>query len=162
MIGAALARARRLLKPAAPPAAPAAPPPEPAVASRGGWVAVCVLGLDGAVLEQVVATALAEAQAVGRRPVFITDGDRFEVFRQHRVAVEQVVEPRAAARRAPDLAWDLYRVRQFHLLARKWRPSAVVTFGTRPPADCLEALRAVPPATEAGNGSATASGAGPA
>lgn len=164
MIGDVLARARRLLAPVAPPAPTAAPaaPAEASAAKAGGWVAVCVLGLDGAVLDQVVATAQAEAQAVGRRPVFITDSDRFEVFRERRAVVEQVVDPRAAQRRAPDLAWELYRLRQFQLLARKWRPSAVVTFGTRPPADCLEALRALGPRAENGNGRAVANGARPA
>jgi hypothetical protein len=158
MIGEALARARRLLAPATVPAPIPSTPAPSATVGQGGWVAVCVLGLDGAVLDQVIATAQAEAQAVGRRPVFITDGDRLEPFRERRAVVEQVVDPRAAARRAPDLAWDLYRLRQFHLLARKWRPSAVVTFGTRPPADCLDALRAARPVAENGSAAATTNG----
>jgi hypothetical protein len=121
------------------PAKPSGPPPR---------IAVTVLGLSGEALETVIGIAERQCAATGARPVFITDGHDFAPFRHRRLVVDQVVDAEARAAEAPGLAWRLYRRRQYALLAARWRPAAVVSFGRRPDEDCLEALKggAPPPA----------------
>lgn len=127
--------------PTAPKAAPppkAAAPPKPAGPPR--HVAVTVLGLSGEALEQVIGIAEAECAAKALKPVFVTDGRDFAPFRRRRLIADQVVDAEARLASAPDLAWRLYRRRQYALIAARWRPAAVISFGRRPDEDCLEVL----------------------
>ena len=117
---------------------PAAAPPKPKKPVQ--HVAVTVLGLTGEALEQVLAVAERQCAARGARPVFVTDGDDFAPFRRRRLIVDQVVDAEALAASAPDLAWRVYRRRQYALLAARWRPAAVISFGRQPDEDCLAAL----------------------
>jgi hypothetical protein len=129
------------------PAAPPLPPPKPPAAPRKRaprHVAVTVLGMEGAALEQVITTAQTQCAARGARPIFVTDGHDFTPFRQRKLTVEQVVDAEARLLTAPDLAWRSYRRRQYTLIAARWRPIAVVSFGRSPDEDCLEALQKEP------------------
>jgi hypothetical protein len=99
-----------------------------------------VLGLRGQALEQVLALARRACAERGAKPIFLTDGHDLAVFRRHRVTVDQLVDAEARATQAPELPWRLYRQRQCALLAARWRPDAVISFGRRPDAACLAAL----------------------
>jgi hypothetical protein len=101
---------------------------------------VTVLGLRGEALERVLGMARRVSAERGAKPVFLTDGHEFELFRQRRLVVDQIVNAEARAAQAPDLPWQLYRRRQYALLAARWQPDAVISFGRRPDADCLSVL----------------------
>lgn len=103
-------------------------------------VAVTVLGLSGEALERVIEIARQQCAAAGTRPVFVTDLPDFEPFRRHRLVADQVVDAEARQATTPDLPWRLYRQRQYALLATRWRPRAVVSFGRQPDEDCVRAL----------------------
>jgi hypothetical protein len=144
------ARVSGWLRPAAspkagPPSVAVAEPPArarpPGPAPR---VAVTVLGLSGEALERVVEIAERQCAETGARPVFVTDGHDFAPFRRRRLVVDQVVDAEVRAASSPGLAWRLYRRRQYALLAARWRPAAVISFGRQPDEDCLEALRGGP------------------
>jgi hypothetical protein len=117
---------------------PADPPK--AAPARGGNVVVTVLGLSGEALEHVLTLAERQCAARGSRPVFVTDGLDFAPFRRRRLVVDQVIDAEALAASSPDLPWQAYRQRQYALLAARWQPVAVITFGRSPDADCLAAL----------------------
>lgn len=142
---------RRLLGPwrrpgAAVPAAPAraAPPAAAPSPAKGGVVAVTVLGLSGEALERVIEIARQQCAAAGTRPVFVTDLPDLEPFRRRRLVADQVVDAEARQATTPDLPWRLYRQRQYALLAARWRPRAVVSFGRQPDDDCVRALGVKP------------------
>jgi hypothetical protein len=129
--------------------APVAPPPKPKPAAprkKGPpkHVAVTVLGMEGEALEQVLQTAQTQCAARGARPIFVTDGHDFTSFRRRKLTVEQVVDAEARLLAAPDLAWRTYRRRQYTLIAARWRPIAVISFGRSTDEDCLEALQQEP------------------
>ncbi|MCS6877709.1 MAG: hypothetical protein N2038_07630 [Geminicoccaceae bacterium] len=129
-----LARLRRKSEPVAPPPAPSPP------AAEGGVVVVTVLGLGGEALEKVLEMVHRECRALGRKPVFVTDGADFAPFRRRRLVVEQVPDAALMRLRVPDLPWWLYEERLFALIGKRWRASAVVHFGRRPSEGCLSAL----------------------
>jgi hypothetical protein len=54
--------------------------------------------------------------------------------------VDQVVDAERRAVDLPGLPWHLYRHAQYRLLAQRWRPAAVISFGRLPDKDCLAAL----------------------
>lgn len=150
MIRAGLDRLLERLRPAAPSPAPvAAPPaPPPARAERPekpekppGTVLVTALGLEGEALARVVEMTARECRAKRVRLVVVIDRDDFAPFRGRRVSVEQVVDAEACAVRAPDLAWQLHRRRQFKLLHERWKPATIATFGRKPDQDCMDALK---------------------
>jgi hypothetical protein len=119
--------------------------PEPAdrpetAPAQGGNVVVTVLGLSGDALEQVLTLAERQCAARGSRPVFVTDGLDFAPFRRRRLIADQVIDAEALAAGSPDLPWQAYRRRQYALLAARWQPVAVISFGRAPGADCLAAL----------------------
>lgn len=120
------------------PAAASPPPARPAPA--GGVVIVTVLGLEGETLEPVLDLVEGECRRLGRKPVLVTDGFDLAPFRRRRLVVEQVPDAEAMALLAPDLPWSHYRERLFTLLARRWRPTATVSFGRRPEPACLQAI----------------------
>lgn len=100
---------------------------EPLRARIGGGrsapcVFVVVIGVPSDDLATVVDRLVSEG---GPRPVFLTDDDRFEIFRRHRAIFEYLppVEP------AADLDVELYRLRRLALLRRKWQPVRIVGFG---------------------------------
>ena len=159
-IGSAL---RRLLRPAGrqgsarPPeeggtAALGAPAPVgPAAEARSGLQplrartderpgARCVLAVVVGLPRDDLATVVARlCRASGTVPVFLTDDDRFEVFRSHRAAFEYL----APAEPRPGLDWDLYRLRRLALLRRKWQPAKIVAFGA-PAVGLVDAWRRSP------------------
>lgn len=140
---------RQLLSRLAPATRPAAPTPEPAQAvapTRGGNVVVTVLGLSGDALDQVLDLAQRQCAERGSRPVFVTDGHDFAPFRQRRLIADQVTDAEGLAAQTPELSWHAYRRRQYALLAARWQPVAVITFGRSPDADCLAALQGAGPA----------------
>lgn len=122
------------------PALPATAPPSKPATSQGGVVVVTVLGLGGEALEQVLDLVQRECRALGRKPVFVTDGCDFAPFRRRKLIVEQVPDGGWMTARAPDLPVWLYEERLFGLIGRRWRPSAVVHFGRRPREACVVAL----------------------
>ena len=99
-------------------------------------VFVLVVGVPSDDLAPLVDRLVAER---GPRPVFLTDDDRFEIFRRHRAVFEYLppIEP------APDLDVHLYRLRRLALLRRKWQPVRIVGFGA-PAARLIEMWRASP------------------
>ncbi|MGH6947684.1 MAG: hypothetical protein ACREDZ_10185 [Kiloniellales bacterium] len=124
-------------RPAADPAAPRPKGPAKALRPRSqadGFkaVAVGVIGLDHEALERVVETIATQACESRTLPILLTDCDRFEIFRRHRLIFEYF--PAAALRTtfAPELDWELYTRRRFDLLCRKWRPSTLILFGEGP------------------------------
>ena len=123
------------------PAPPAVPAPK-----RGGNVVVTVLGLSGKALDQVLYLAHRQCAERGSRPVFVTDGLDFAPFRQRRLITDQVADAEALAAQIPELPWRSYRRRQYALVAARWQPVAIVTFGRSPDADCLAALEGTGPA----------------
>lgn len=146
-------RLRRLLKRESPPPQPPQPstPPKkiqtaqpaagkPAVKPSGGVVLVTVLGLGGDPLEGVLDLVERECRKRGTRPVFVTDRQELTAFRRRRLIVEQVVDAEAKVLGAPDLAWPVYRRRQYALLAARWRPATTISFGRRPEPACLAVL----------------------
>ncbi|MFO1039526.1 MAG: hypothetical protein U1E45_21995 [Geminicoccaceae bacterium] len=146
-------RLRRLLKREAPPVEPTPPPIPPkkippapqsigkaAAKPSGGVVLVTVLGLGGDPLEGVLDLVERECRKRGTRPVFVTDRQELTAFRRRRLIVEQVVDAEAKALGAPDLAWPVYRRRQYALLAARWRPATTISFGRRPEPACLAVL----------------------
>jgi hypothetical protein len=120
--------------------APSPASSRPVAPKRGGNVLVTVLGLSGEALERVLDLAQQQCMERGSRPVFVTDAHDFAPFRRRRLVADQVVEAEALAASSPDLPWPAYRRRQYALLAARWQPVAVITFGRSPEADCLAAL----------------------
>lgn len=95
-----------------------------------------VVGLPPAELEGVVASLTAKPSVT---PVFLTDSDAFEIFRERRAVFEYLPPPN----HDPNLDWSLYRLRRLALLRRKWEPSRIVGFGPAA-ADLISRWRASP------------------
>ncbi|MDW8369821.1 MAG: hypothetical protein RMK81_06065 [Geminicoccaceae bacterium] len=136
--------ARRLAPQRSTPSTSPTRPPEPRPAAtevQGGVVVVTVLGLGGEALERVLDLVEQQCRGLGRKAVFVTDGDDLAPFRRRKLVVEQVPDAEALAVRLPELPWTLYRERLFGLIGRRWRPSATASFGRKPPEACLAALR---------------------
>lgn len=92
-------------------------------------VAVATLGIGVDELARIA--GMVGGQMAGGRllPIVLTDSDRLEIFRQHRLPLEYF--PPAALRRrfAPERNWDLYIRRRVEIICRKWRPGAMIVFG---------------------------------
>lgn len=93
-------------------------------------VLVVVLGLDEAVAAEVVAQFSDPENDREHTPVFLTDLDRFEVFSAEGHVFEHMPSTRSRSLAPADLPWERYLHRRFDLLQTKWRPFAVIPFGT--------------------------------
>ena len=51
--------------------------------------------------------------------------------------------PMVGHRFAPDLDWRTYERRRYRLLAAKWRPQSLISFGTPAPPACAAAIRSL-------------------
>ena len=135
-------------EPRAPPAEePRAPPAEeprapPADAPRA-VIFVTVFGLSTAALEEVLEVVAREGRDTPVSPVFLTDSLDFKPFRKRRLRFEYLPDGGRRLRFAPDLDWPTYERRRDRLLAEKWRPQSVISFGTPPPADCAAAIKSL-------------------
>ena len=116
-----------------PPARPRSdePPLVPFAKDRPGArvILVAVFGLDPAELGRVVELVDGQCATAGVVPIFLTDGDDFQVFRLRRLLFEYLPPPSDGTRFAPNLDWGLYRQRRLALLRRKWQPARIVAFG---------------------------------
>lgn len=119
------------------------PPPDGLTLLSGAErvVLVAVFGLDAAALPAVVERIDREAAVTGVVPVFLTDLDDFQPFRERRARFEYLPPPAEGIRLAGDLDWGLYQARRLTLLCRKWRAVRVVAIG-RAASDVLATWRA--------------------
>lgn len=139
------------------PAAPSPPPPEPAAKSLEGpkspfvdkkkaavrpTVLVTVLGLEDAALARIIETVAAECQRTKTRPLFVTDGSDFSLFRKNKALFEQVIDADACAACRPGRDWQSYALQQYRLIGQKWKPVTMVAFGRKPDPAFLEAVTA--------------------
>lgn len=77
-----------------------------------------------------VAEMAAGHMATGRvLPIVLTDSDRLEILRRHRLPLEYIPPPTLQRRFAPEKNWSLYLRRRFATICRKWRPGALIVFG---------------------------------
>lgn len=116
---------------------------EPSAEPARAVIFVTVFGLSTAALEEVLEVVLKETREQPVSPVFLTDSLDFKPFRDRRLRFEYL--PHAGARQsfAPDLDWATYERRRYRLLAEKWRPQSLISFGTPPSPDCAAAIRSV-------------------
>lgn len=92
-------------------------------------VIVAALGIGDDELARVAAMAAGQ-MATGRvLPIVLTDSDRLDILRRHRLPLEYIPSPALQRRFAPDRNWSLYLRRRFAIICRKWRPGAVIVFG---------------------------------
>lgn len=92
-------------------------------------VIVAALGIGDDELSRVAGMAAGQ-MATGRvLPIVLTDSDRLEILRRHRLPLEYVPPPAQQRRFAPDKNWNLYLRRRFAIICRKWRPGALIVFG---------------------------------
>ena len=127
---------------AATPAAQAKPP-APSIATEGRSltiVLVTVLGLSDDALAKVIEIATAECRRTGTRPLFVTDGSDFSLFRRQRLLFEQVVDPAVCDASEQKRDWQAYARQQFRLIGQKWHPATTVAFGRKPHPSYLEAI----------------------
>lgn len=104
---------------------------------------VTVFGLSSAALEQVLEIVMREGEDTPVSPVFLTDSLDFKPFRDRRLRFEYLPDGGRRQRFAPDLDWRTYERRRYRLLAAKWRPQSLISFGTPAPPDCAAAIRAL-------------------
>jgi hypothetical protein len=104
---------------------------------------VTVFGLSRAALEEVIEVVAREGKDTPVSPVFLTDSLDFEPFRTRRLRFEYLPDGGIRHRFAPDLDWPTYERRRYRLLAEKWRPQSLISFGTSPPPDCVAAIRSL-------------------
>ncbi len=89
----------------------------------------CVVGLDHGALALVIETVRAHADRAAARPVFLTDGLRFELFRAAGVAFEHLPSQADVAPALDTAGWRLYVARRLALLVEKWQAAAIVAYG---------------------------------
>lgn len=119
------------------PAAPSEPPLVPFHKEIGdkAVLGITAFGLSDEQLVKVLDTVEADCARRGAVPVFLTDNDSFELFRARGMVFEYLPPPELREKFAPDLPWTLYLQRRYALFQRKWRPSGIISFGRRLPAD---------------------------
>ena len=98
-----------------------------------------VLGLKEEALASVIEMVKAECVQAGTRPLFVTDDNRFALFRAGRSLFEQVVDVEVCHARSPELDWHGYGSTQYRLIGRKWKPITAISFGRQPDPEFLEA-----------------------
>jgi hypothetical protein len=104
---------------------------------------VTVFGLSTAALEEVLEVVAREGKDTPVSPVFLTDSLDFKPFRDRRLRFEYLPDGGRRHRFAPDLDWRTYERRRYRLLAAKWRPQSLISFGTPAPPDCAAAIRSL-------------------
>ena len=122
-----------------PRAADQAPPADP----RRAVIFVTVFGLSTAALEEVLEVVMREGEDTAVSPVFLTDSLDFKPFKDRRLRFEYLPDGGRRHRFAPDLDWRTYERRRYRLLAAKWRPQSLISFGTPAPPDCAAAIRSL-------------------
>jgi hypothetical protein len=128
----------------APPAGqPAADDETPPADAPRAVIFVTVFGLSTAALEEVLEVVAREGRDTPVSPVFLTDALDFKPFRERRLRFEYLPDAGTRHRFAPDLDWPTYERRRYRLLAEKWRPQSLVSFGTPPPSDCAAAIKSL-------------------
>ncbi len=91
-------------------------------------IAAVIVGLEREDLGPIIDMVDAMGARLNMVPVLITDSDAFELFRG-RQAVIEYLPPAEQQQLAPDLDWDLYRLRRLAMLRRKWNPARIIAFG---------------------------------
>lgn len=92
-------------------------------------VIVAALGIGEDELVRVAEMAAGQ-MATGRvLPIILTNSDRLEILRRHRLPLEYIPPPALQRRFAPEKNWNLYLRRRFAIVCRKWRPGALIVFG---------------------------------
>ena len=122
------------------------PAGEPRALPPGAPRAVIIVtgvGLSPAALVEVLEVVAREGKDTPVSPVFLTDSLDFKPFRERRLRFEYLPDGGRRQRFAPDLDWSTYERRRYRLLADKWRPQSVISFGTPPPAHCAAAIKAL-------------------
>ena len=104
---------------------------------------VTVFGLSTAALEEVLEVVKREGKDTLVNPVFLTDSLDFKPFRVRRLRFEYLPDGGRRHRFAPDLDWRTYERRRYRLLAAKWRPQSLISFGTPAPPACATAIRSL-------------------
>ena len=104
---------------------------------------VTVFGLSTAALEEVLEVVAREGRDTPVSPVFLTDSLDFKPFRDRRLRFEYLPDGGRRHRFAPDLDWRTYERRRYRLLAAKWRPQSLISFGTPAPPECAAAIRSL-------------------
>ena len=104
---------------------------------------VTVFGLSTAALEEVLEVVKREGKDTLVNPVFLTDSLDFKPFRARRLRFEYLPDGGRRHRFAPDLDWRTYERRRYRLLAAKWRPQSLISFGTPAPPACAAAIRSL-------------------
>jgi hypothetical protein len=122
---------------------PAEEPRAPPADAPRAVIFVTVFGLSTAALEEVLEVVAREGRETPVSPVFLTDSLDFKPFRKRRLRFEYLPDGGRRQRFAPDLDWPTYERRRYRLLAEKWRPQSVISFGTPPPADCAAAIKSL-------------------
>jgi hypothetical protein len=131
-------------RPGAPPTDhPAATDEAPPADAPRAVIFVTVFGLSTAALEEVLEVVTRESKDTPASPVFLTDSLDFKPFRDRRLRFEYLPDAGRRHRFAPDLDWRAYERRRYRLLAAKWRPQSLISFGTPAPPDCAAAIRAL-------------------
>ena len=109
---------------------------------RPAVIFVTVFGLSAAALEAVLEAVIRAGRDAPATSVFLTDRLDFEPFLARGLRFEYLPDGGRRQRFAPDLDWRTYERRRYRLLARKWRPQALISFGTPPPPDCAATIEA--------------------
>lgn len=89
----------------------------------------CVVGLDRGALALVIENVRAHADRALARPVFLTDGLQFDLFRAAGVAFEHLPSQADVAPALDAAGWRLYVARRLALLVEKWQATAIVAYG---------------------------------
>ncbi|MEK0083891.1 hypothetical protein [Benzoatithermus flavus] len=106
-------------------AEPAAPPAPSLLTGAGRTVLALLLGLSEEEQAALADRLAAAPPFPGLVPVFVTDRTAFAPFRRRGAFFEHLPQPRDPDGRD----WELYRIRRFGILCRKWQPLRVVAFG---------------------------------
>ena len=107
-------------------------------------IAVTAFGLSPKQLVHVFDTVEGYCRKRDSVPVFLTDSDRFELFRERRLAFEYLPPQAARERFAPEMQWPLYFQRRLSIFRAKWRPAGIISFGTRAPIAELDRILTAP------------------
>jgi hypothetical protein len=128
---------------AGPPTDQLATDPTPPADAPRAVIFVTVFGLSPAALEEVLEVVMREGEGTPVSPVFLTDSLDFKPFRARRLRFEYLPDGGRRHRFAPDLDWRTYERRRYRLLAAKWRPQSLISFGTPAPPDGAAAIRSL-------------------
>jgi hypothetical protein len=112
--------------------APTAAPPlvrRSSDAAGGRVILLVVLGLEKDAIERIIDDVTASRRAGAPEPLFLTDLDRFELFRARDLAFEHIPSARSKSLIRGDLPWETYLRRRLDLMMSKWQPVATIPYG---------------------------------